>query len=140
VIGKGSSDNNEGFSNKINKMVGLTVVWCVERGLQYNFSRQVNIYLFCMKICIKASRCEVGGRNLYPAKLTSTHSYYFFPISVSRCRFGGKTNFHPKPTSTHSYACFLLSVSRCRFVFHVDVGFAGRILLPLSCMTMVFFH
>jgi hypothetical protein len=29
----------------------------------------------CMKIWIKASRCEVGGRNIYPAKPTSTHSY-----------------------------------------------------------------
>jgi hypothetical protein len=31
-------------------MVGLkVVVWCVERGLQYNFSHQMNIYSFCMK-------------------------------------------------------------------------------------------
>jgi hypothetical protein len=29
------------------KVVGLAVVvWCIERGLQYNFSRQMNIYLF----------------------------------------------------------------------------------------------
>jgi hypothetical protein len=38
VIGKGGSDNNEVCSNKINTttmMVGLTVVWCIERGLQY---------------------------------------------------------------------------------------------------------
>jgi hypothetical protein len=54
VIGKGSSNNDEGCSDKINTtttMVGLTVVvWCVERGLQYKFSRQMNNYSFCMKI------------------------------------------------------------------------------------------
>jgi hypothetical protein len=41
VIGKGSSNNNEGCSDKINTtrtMVGSTVVvWCIERGHQYNF-------------------------------------------------------------------------------------------------------
>jgi hypothetical protein len=46
VIGKGSGDNDEGCSDKINTtmmMVDLTVVvWCVERGLQYNFSCQMN--------------------------------------------------------------------------------------------------
>ncbi len=54
VIGKGSGDEDEGCSDKINTtttMVGLTVVvWCVERGLQYNFSCQMNNYSFHMKI------------------------------------------------------------------------------------------
>jgi hypothetical protein len=54
VIGKGSGDDNERFSDKMNTttmMVGLTVVvWCIERGLQYNFSRQMNNFSFCMKI------------------------------------------------------------------------------------------
>ncbi len=47
-------------------------------------------------------RCEVGRRNIYPAKPTSTLSYCFFTISVSRCRFGTKKK-PAKPTSTHSY-------------------------------------
>jgi hypothetical protein len=54
VIGKGSGNDNEGCSDKINTtttMVGLTVVvWCVERGHQYNFYRQMNNYSFRMKI------------------------------------------------------------------------------------------
>jgi hypothetical protein len=54
VIDKGSGNDNERCSDKINTttmMVGLTVVvWCVERGLQYNFSRQMNNYSFCIKI------------------------------------------------------------------------------------------
>ncbi len=128
VIGKGSCNNDEGCSNKstMTTIFGLTVVvWCVERGLQYNFPHQMNIYLFCMKIWIKASRWEVGGRNIYSVKPTSTHSYCFFPISVSRCRFGriffcrcevGGRNIYPaKPTSTHSYCFFPITVSRCRF-------------------------
>ncbi len=97
VIDKGSGNDNERCSDKINTttmMVGLTVVvWCVERGLQYNFSRQMNNYSFCIKIWIKASRCKVGGRTVYPAKPTSTHYYCFFPICVSRCMFGGEKFF-----------------------------------------------
>ena len=54
VIGKGSGNNNEGCSDKINAtttMVYLTlVVWCIERGIQYNFSRQMDNYSFCIKI------------------------------------------------------------------------------------------
>jgi hypothetical protein len=54
VIGKGSGNNDEGCRDKINTtrtMVGLTVVvWCVQRGHQHNFSRQMNNYSFCMKI------------------------------------------------------------------------------------------
>ncbi len=45
VIGKGSNNNDEGCSDKINTttmMVGLkVVVLCIERGLQYNFSEQL---------------------------------------------------------------------------------------------------
>jgi hypothetical protein len=51
VIGKGSSNDNGGCSDKINyDDDGRFDVWCVERGLQYNFSHQMNNYLFCMKI------------------------------------------------------------------------------------------
>jgi hypothetical protein len=54
VISKVSGNKDEGCSDKINTtttMVGLTVVVrCVERGLQYNFSHQMNNYSFCMKI------------------------------------------------------------------------------------------
>ncbi len=177
VIGWGSSDNNEGCSDKINTMatmVDLIIVWCVERWLHYIFifSRQLNIYSFCMKIQVKASRCEVGRRIIYPAKPTST----CFPIRMSRCRFGGKNNFPANPTST----CFPRRVSRCRFggksnspakptstrfsrrvgscrfgrkivllpnlhllIFQedwVDVGLAGKIILPPFFMAIVFFH
>ena len=120
VIGKGSGDNDEGCSDKINTtttMVGLTVVvWCVERGLQYNFPRQMNNYSFCMKILIKATRCKVGGRTIYPAKLTSTHSYCFFPISESRCMFGGTK-------------------------FFIDVKLAGEIFIPpnVHLLTLIAF-
>jgi hypothetical protein len=120
VIGKGSSDEDEGCSDKINTtmmMVGLTVVvWCVERGNQYNFSRQMNNNSFCIKILIKASRCEVGVRTIYPAKPTSTHSYCFFPICVSRSMFGRKQ-------------------------FFVDVKLAGEIFIPpnLHLLTLIIF-
>ena len=30
-------------------------------------------------------RCEVGGRNIYPAKLTSTHSYCFCWVRCGHC-------------------------------------------------------
>ncbi len=54
VIGKGSSKDDEGCSDKIyttTTMVGLrVVVWCIERGLQYNFSRQITNYSFRIKI------------------------------------------------------------------------------------------
>ena len=30
-------------------------------------------------------RCEVGGRNIYPAKLTSTHSYCFCWVRCRHC-------------------------------------------------------
>jgi hypothetical protein len=53
VIGKGSSNDDEGCSDNTNTtttMVGLTVVvWYIERGLQYIFSCQMNNYSFCMK-------------------------------------------------------------------------------------------
>ncbi len=59
-------------------------------------------------------RCEVGGRNIYPAKPTSTLSYCFFLISVSRCRFGTK-----KPRKTHIYS-FLLQ-REFNLIFHTQL-------------------
>ena len=54
------------------------------------------------------------GRIIFPAKPTSTHSYWKRnlhiltligkrAIRVSRCRIGAKFIFPAKPTSTHSY-------------------------------------
>ncbi len=37
---------------------------------------------------IRVSRCRFCG-NFFPAKPTSTHTYYKKAIRVSRCRFGG---------------------------------------------------
>ncbi len=54
-------------------------------------------------------RCEVDGRNIYPAKPTSTHSYCFCPISVSRCRFGGETFLH----QTYIHSLLLLVFVKC---------------------------
>jgi hypothetical protein len=52
VIGKGSGNDDEGCSNKINNDNDgrFDSIWCIERGLQYNFSHQTIIYLFQMKI------------------------------------------------------------------------------------------
>ncbi len=66
------------------------------------------------EIWIKASRCEVGGRNIFPAKPTSTHPYW-------------------KMRSTRFYSDF--------HVKWVDVKFAGKIILksslnaPNNCQT-----
>ncbi len=79
------------------RMVGLTVVQCVDRWLHYTFSCQLNIYSFCMKIQVKLRRCEVGETIIYPSNFTSTCS----PIRVSRCRFDGKNNSPPNFTSTY---------------------------------------
>jgi hypothetical protein len=100
VISKCSGNNNEGCSDKINTtmtMVGLTVVvWCVERGLQYNFP--VHSYCF-FPICV--SRCMFGGKKFFVDVKLAGEIFIlpnlhlltliaFFPISLSRCRFGEK--------------------------------------------------
>jgi hypothetical protein len=58
-----------------------------------------------MKIQVKASRCELGGRHIYPTNVTFTH----FPRRVSKCRFGGKNKSPTNFTST----CFPRGVCRC---------------------------
>ncbi len=85
----------------------------------------------------KTIAIQDGGRIIFPAKPTSTHSYWKTnlhlltlirkqAIRVSRCRFGAKIIFPPKPTSTHSYwkmnlhlltliGKWAIRVSICRF-------------------------
>ncbi len=87
------------------------------------FSRQPNIYSFCMEIQLKASRCEVGGRMIYPANFTST----CFPRRVSRCWFGGEYIILP-PTSH-------LPVFQEEWV---DVGLAGNMILPPTSHLLIF--
>jgi hypothetical protein len=52
------------------------------------------------------SRCRLGTKIIFPAKPTSTHTYWKKAIGVSRFRFGGinisPTNF----TSTCFYSDF----------------------------------
>ncbi len=147
VIGKGSSNNNEGCSDKINNKgdgrFDSSCLVCWEETSVY-FFRQMIIYLFCMRIWMKASICEVGRRNIYPTKPTSTHSYCFFPISVSRflaeilffrCEVG-RRNIHPaKPTSTYSNCFFPISLSRCRFggIFLLHQTYIYSLLLLIFC-------
>ncbi len=62
----------------------------------------------------KTIAIQDGGKIIFPAKPTSTHSYWKTKlhlltlnkkqaIRVSRCRFGAKIMFPAKPTSTNSY-------------------------------------
>ncbi len=133
------------------RMVGLMVVQCIERWLHYNFSLQTNIYSFCIKIQVNASRCEVGGRIIYPANFTSTR----FPRRMSRCRFGGKIILPPTshllvfqeewvdvklaetlfiPPNIHLPVLHhnLLRVSRCKF----EGARYGNCFLPLTLVSM----
>ncbi len=59
-------------------------------------------------------RCRFGAKNIFPAKPTSTHTYWEKAIRVSRCRFGGinispanftstcfHSDFHAKQVDVH---------------------------------------
>jgi hypothetical protein len=79
-----------------------------------------------MKIKVKASRCEVGGRIIYPTNFTSTD----FPIRVSRYRFGGKSNSPTNFTSTG----FPKRVSKCEVGRNIGERY-GNCFLPLTLVS-----
>jgi hypothetical protein len=63
----------------------------------------------------KMSRCEVGGRIIFPAKPTCAHSSW----KTSRCEVAGINNSPANLTST----CFYLDFH----VKQVDVKLAGKL-------------
>jgi hypothetical protein len=77
----------------------------------------------------KNSRCRFGGKIIFPAKPTSTHSYW----KMSRCRFGGIENSPANFTSTCFYSDFHAK--------QVDVKLAGKNIVksslnaPNNCQT-----
>jgi hypothetical protein len=98
-------------------MVGLTLVWCIERGLHYNFPTNLT----------KQVDVKLAIESFIPPNLHLLTLITHFPIRVSRCRFGRKNNLPAKPTSTR----FPRRVSRCRF--------GGRkIILPPNLHLLVF--
>jgi hypothetical protein len=93
--------------------------WCKRDDCTF-FFRSLWWYLvgFCILTRIPTDGQTTGGRNIYPARPTSTHSNCFFTISVSRCRFGTQK----KPRKTHIYS--LLLHHEFNLIFHTQlIGF-----------------